>query len=108
MIISRHQVLNVLKAYGLQPPAAAGSGVESGAAAGSARRAPGRDRVELSAEATAVRRFTELARQLPDVRADRVEEIRQRLAGGEYRVDPHAVAERMLYRLLADRAQEGR
>ncbi|PZN09825.1 MAG: flagellar biosynthesis anti-sigma factor FlgM, partial [Bacillota bacterium] len=37
----------------------------------------------------------------------RVAELRERIARGDYRVDPEAVAERLLYRLLADRAQEG-
>lgn len=104
MIISRHQVASVLRAYGLgktEHPEPAG-------AASKARQAPGRDRVELSAEAVAVQRLVAMARDLPEVRAERVAELRERIARGDYRVDPEAVAERLLYRLLADRAQEGR
>lgn len=104
MIISRNQVAHVLRAYGLQPPAPA----EPGGAAGGARRTAGRDRVELSPAAEAIRRWTRLAQALPDQRPDRVAEVRQRLERGEYRVDPEQVAERMLYRLLVDRAQEER
>lgn len=123
MIISRQQVLNALKAYGMQPgggvpasgPAAGPDPVQpvvpgsaGGAAGAGAVPAAGRDRVDLSPEAAAVQRLVEEARQLPEVRADRVEALREQIARGEYRVDPQLVAERMLYRLLADRVQEGR
>lgn len=104
MIISRHQVTSVLRAYGLAKTELH----EAAGASGKTRQAPGRDRLELSEEAAAVRRFVAMARDLPEVRADRVAELRERIARGEYRVDPEAVAERILYRLLADRAQEGR
>lgn len=104
MIISRHQVVSVLRAYGLSQAESA----EPVGAPGAPRQAAGRDRVEISAEAAAVQRLVAMARQLPDVRADRVAEIRERIASGTYQVDPEQVAERLLYRLLADRAQEGR
>lgn len=104
MIISRHQVASVLRAYGL----AQTEFHEAAGASGKARQTPGRDRLELSEEAAAVRRFVAMARDLPEVRAERVAELRERIARGDYRVDPEAVAERLLYRLLADRAQEGR
>ncbi|QIA26253.1 flagellar biosynthesis anti-sigma factor FlgM [Thermaerobacter sp. PB12/4term] len=123
MIISRQQVLNALKAYGMQPgagaPAAgpAGSpgpvqpaapGVSSGTGAAGAAPVPGRDRVDLSPAAAAVQRLVDETRGLPEVRAERVAALRAQIARGEYRIDPQQVAERMLYRLLADRVQEDR
>ena len=125
MIISRQQVLNALKAYGMQPggiapssgPAGpvgpapvqpAGPSETGGTEAPAAIPAAGRDRIDLSPVAASVQRLVEEARQLPEVRADKVAALREKIARGEYQVDPQQVAERMLYRLLADRAQEER
>ncbi|ADU50317.1 Anti-sigma-28 factor FlgM family protein [Thermaerobacter marianensis DSM 12885] len=93
--------------------AAGAAGVAGSSGAGGAGGLQGpvtapRDRVDLSPEAAAIRRLVEEARRLPDVRPERVAALRQQIARGEYAVDPEQVAERMLYRLLADRAQEGR
>jgi flagellar biosynthesis anti-sigma factor FlgM len=36
------------------------------------------------------------AMQLPEVRADRVASLQQKIASGDYQVDPHAVAASIL------------
>lgn len=44
----------------------------------------------------------EAIRNTPDVRADRVAEVRTRIARGQYQVDPERVAEQMLNEALRD------
>lgn len=96
---------------GAATPSVHGPAGSSGAAAVGGPQGPGRpprDRVDLSPAAATVQRLVAEARALPDVRHERVEALRQRIARGAYQVSPEQVAERMLRRLLVDRAQEGR
>lgn len=98
MIISRTQVDRVLRAY-LE-------GVPELRARSDAARGPAvpEDRVQISVDARRVSEYVELVRRLPDVRQERVAELRQAIRSGGYRVDPDAVAAKMLERLLADEA----
>jgi flagellar biosynthesis anti-sigma factor FlgM len=58
------------------------------------------DSVVLSPEAQSIRELTQLAeakvKDLPAVREQLVAELRDKIGSGQYRVDPRAVAERML------------
>lgn len=67
--------------------------------AGPARRT---DRVAVSDEARSFARVMQAVTDAPDVRVDRVAELRQRISAGEYRVDADALA-----RLLVDRGVQG-
>mgnify|MGYP001351551367 CR=1 FL=1 len=60
------------------------------------------DRVELSAGSQEVQRMRELLDQTPDVRLDRVQALKEQIARGEYTVDPHRLADRMMETLLSD------
>ena len=70
----------------------AGSSKQSQSAAGSGDR----DRVTVSARAQAIQSARQAALAMPDVRADRVQEIRQRLAQGEIVPDPNRIARALL------------
>ena len=60
--------------------------------------APGRggDTVQLSGNAERVARMSEALQQIPDIRVERVQELKKQVAAGEYAVSARAVAEKML------------
>lgn len=60
--------------------------------------APGQaeDTVKLSDNAERVARMSEALQQLPDIRVERVRELKRQVAAGEYTVSARAVAEKML------------
>lgn len=100
MIISNHQIQNVLAAYQKRLEIVRGQGTEVG------RRVPSRsDRLEISPDAQELARLVEMVRQLPDVRADRLRELAEALAAGTYDVSGRDIAEKMWGRFLADRLQ---
>lgn len=70
---------------------AAGETHKNGAAAGQ-----GGDTVNLSGNAERVARISEALQSIPDIRMERVEEIKKQVAAGEYNVSARAVAEKML------------
>lgn len=96
MIISRSQIGQTLQAYADQlrgrpspaePP----------------RRKAGHDKVVLSPEAARLSEACRLLKSVPEVRADRVNEVSQAIARGEYRVSGQDIAEKLCGRLLVDR-----
>ncbi|AFV10803.1 flagellar biosynthesis anti-sigma factor FlgM [Thermacetogenium phaeum DSM 12270] len=62
----------------------------------------GLDRAELSPQALDYRKIKEAVLAAPEIREDRVREIRDALAKGDYRVAPEDVAARMLERPAGD------
>ena len=71
-------------------PAAASSGVEQG------------DKVVLSGGSQEIQKALEVLARTPEVRADKVRELKEKIASGEYQVDPERIADRMLSSLLSD------
>jgi negative regulator of flagellin synthesis FlgM len=74
-------------------PRAAGDGKERSAAS---------DKVELSTQSREMHRAHEVLQMTPDVRAEKVNAIKQRIEEGQYRVDSQAVAEKMIRESLLD------
>ncbi len=60
------------------------------------------DRVELSAGSAEVQKMREILDQTPEIREDRIRELKNKIERGEYRVDPYAVADKLLRSLLQD------
>lgn len=60
------------------------------------------DRVVLSGGSLEVQKAKELLANTPEVRADRVEELKERIAKGEYQVDPNRLADKMMSSLLSE------
>jgi negative regulator of flagellin synthesis FlgM len=56
----------------------------------------GRDRAEFSTEALRVAELAEKVKSLPEIRQDRVDALRARLADGTYRVEPQQLARAIL------------
>lgn len=54
------------------------------------------DQVNLSSAGREMQQYLEAARQVPDVRADKVQEIKQLFESGNYRVDAYQLAEKMV------------
>jgi negative regulator of flagellin synthesis FlgM len=54
------------------------------------------DKVELSPEAKMISQAIKAVEALPDVRENKVAEIRERIANGTYRIDGKEVAEKMI------------
>jgi negative regulator of flagellin synthesis FlgM len=54
------------------------------------------DRVELSTQKTEIEKLKKSVESLPDVRSEKVAEIKQQIAEGSYRVDGVMVAQKML------------
>ncbi|HEY8448924.1 MAG TPA: flagellar biosynthesis anti-sigma factor FlgM [Bacillota bacterium] len=98
MRISRAQVQQILHLYGKENRVGERGGTRSDS--------PRTDALNLSEDARQVSRWLERVRQLPDVRSDEVRRIRQALERGEYNPPVERVAEKMIERLLADRAVE--
>jgi len=65
--------------------------------------APSGDQALISSQATELSRFREILAKIPDVREDRVAEMAEKLASGQYRPTSTEIAEKMLVRELADR-----
>ena len=59
-------------------------------------------RVDISDNAQEVRRIAELIKQLPDVREDRVQELKAQVENGTYHVSSDDIADLMIRRALAD------
>lgn len=57
------------------------------------------DRLELSKKAQQLRRVRELVEEAPEVRRERVSEIKKQLREGEYEVSAEEVAEKMIEEL---------
>ena len=60
------------------------------------------DRVVLSAGSLDVQKVRDILEQTPEVRADRVQALKDEIARGEYQVDPSRLADKMMGSLLSE------
>lgn len=60
------------------------------------------DRVSLSPEAQELLSAQKALDAIPDIRADKVEEIKARIADGTYRIDSEQIAAKMIREALPD------
>jgi len=61
-----------------------------------------KDRVSLSPQAKELLNAQRALAAIPDVRAERVEEIKARIADGSYRIDSEQIAAKMIRQVLSD------
>jgi len=97
MIISGKQIQSIMKIYTEQNKITKNTKSESAAAPGK------KDEVILSTQAQEFGQIYQALKAMPEVREEKVKEIADRIASGEYSVDAKDVAEKMLGRLMADR-----
>ena len=69
---------------------------KTGAAANSAVNTEGSVNANISAKGKEFARAKEIASNAPDVREEKIAELKLRIAAGKYNVDPRAVADRMV------------
>jgi len=103
VVISRNEINNILTTYRQRAQAVSekdGSREEVRTVRGNQR-----DRLEISPKAREVQRLKRLLEQIPEVRQDKVQAIRQKISRGEYGVSAEDVAEKILGRALADKLE---
>lgn len=84
---------NLTHQYVSQPQAAQQIAAAKGE---SARKGSGKDRIDLSPEALLLQRAQQAVLDAPDVRADVVDQVRQRIAAGSYQIDAAQIADKLL------------
>ncbi len=95
MIISKTQLLNILKVYNKND-----NKVEKTQAAKATART---DELALSRESKLRQRAMQAARQADDIRLDKVTELQEQISAGTYTLSDDEVAEKMIERALVDR-----
>jgi flagellar biosynthesis anti-sigma factor FlgM len=60
------------------------------------------DKVELSTQSKVIKKINDVLEVTPEVRADRVEELKKLVQKGRYEVDSEALAEKMLKESIID------
>jgi flagellar biosynthesis anti-sigma factor FlgM len=60
------------------------------------------DKVELSAESKEIKKINDVLEMTPDVRADRVAELKKLVQEDRYQVDSNALAEKMIDQTIID------
>jgi negative regulator of flagellin synthesis FlgM len=92
---------------GPQPAAELESNRAQNAAAGGRlahSSAAGADQAQLSAAHVQVQALTAKAAQLPEIRAEKVQGLREALAKGQYRIEPEKVAGALISHISLERA----
>ena len=64
--------------------------------------AVGGDRVELSAGSREVLKMQEILQETPEIRQDKVADLKRQIEEGSYQPDSHQVADKMMWSLLSD------
>lgn len=62
-----------------------------------------KDSLSLSGDAKAINEVRDLLKFTPEVRQERIDEIKKAIENGEYKVDGQKVAEKMLQHMAVDR-----
>ncbi len=60
------------------------------------------DRVELSTSSADIQKMKEILQETPNVRMEKVQALKEQIERGEYQVDPHRVADKMLMSLMQE------
>lgn len=104
MIISGQQIQEILRLYGVsQAKSAEQRSVNKSVNKNEHLANTGEsDRAELSQEALVYRKAREAALNAPDIREERVRQIKEAIANGEYNVSSEDIAEKMLGRFYVD------
>jgi negative regulator of flagellin synthesis FlgM len=96
MIISRTQVQNLLKIYGIDKSSKLDK-KQLGKIAGK------NDELAISSESRIKQRAMQAAKQAEDVRLDKVNQLQEEISSGTYTVNDDEVAEKMIARAIVDR-----
>ncbi len=72
------------------------------------KKAQPQDQLTLSSEAKLVKEVQEAIKGIPEVRNQKVQEIKKAIEAGEYKVSSQDVAEKMMQRMMVDNLIEGK
>ncbi len=97
VIISGKQIQSIMKVYTDQNKVTKSQPPSGAAPTGK------KDEVILSTQAQEFGQIYQAIKAMPDVREDKVRELSEKIAQGNYSVDAKEVAEKMLGRIMADR-----
>lgn len=101
MIISSHQINNLLKAYNKEGIRANDPDKAQGKTG--TVRSRGLDQTQVSEEAKVFQTALKAAQSTPEVREGKVAELREAIRTGSYSVTGEEIAEKMIGRALVDR-----
>jgi len=87
-----------------QAPEPRRNNADAGSAANSATRAPADDHAQLSGAHVQVAALAAQASQLPEVRQERVQALRQAVESGLYHPDPKKVAQALAAHMMSESA----
>ncbi|MFH1146314.1 MAG: flagellar biosynthesis anti-sigma factor FlgM [Pseudomonadota bacterium] len=87
----------VQKKQTVQEPQTAG--IEKGPGS---TQSPVADQVNISPASRDVQKVQEVLKSTPDVRAEKVEELKQKVNSGQYKIDSQEIANKMIKSLITD------
>ena len=64
--------------------------------------ATGKDRVDLSSGSRDVQKIQDILQETPDIRLEKIQELKKKIEKGEYHVDSLQLADKMLMSLLSE------
>ena len=68
----------------------------------SAGQTPGGEQIDLSAKAKGIQKTLETVQTSPDIRSEKVAEIKSQIANNTYQVDSQALAEKILQEIITE------
>lgn len=68
----------------------------------SAGQVPGGEQIDLSAKAKGIQKTLETVQTSPDIRSEKVAEIKNQIANNTYQVDSQALAEKILQEIITE------
>jgi negative regulator of flagellin synthesis FlgM len=105
MKISQKQIHDLLQTYSQQAPEKLGNETVAKREVAKDKASGPVDKVIVSDQAREVRKVKEAVAKLPEVRQERVEELKKQVAEGTYKPKAEDIAEKLLGRILGDRVR---
>ncbi|MBO8159045.1 flagellar biosynthesis anti-sigma factor FlgM [Thermosyntropha sp.] len=96
MIISKNQVQNILRIYGSHLETNKVNKKES-------TNKAEKDSIVISDESRIKQQLLKVVKQAPDMRMDKVEELKEKVSSGTYMISDGEVAEKMIERAIVDK-----
>ncbi|MBI5427241.1 MAG: flagellar biosynthesis anti-sigma factor FlgM [Nitrospinae bacterium] len=95
----KNKVIQEKAKVGGKPPAKSDSGVAPSAKSGGTGSS---EQIALSSRAKDIQRAHEAVRSAPDIRVDKVNQIKQKIADGTYRIESKDVADKVLKEIITE------
>ncbi|HIH96840.1 MAG TPA: flagellar biosynthesis anti-sigma factor FlgM [Thermoplasmata archaeon] len=103
MIISNNQIEKVLQGYTKQVDNRKNKTVDAAGKKANPATVGKSDTVSITKKSKEFQKAMEVYSKLPDVREEKVEDAKERIEKGTYKVSSHEIAEKIVYRSLVDK-----